>query len=163
MSPTDTNLTTRLQQILDRNEITDLVYRLGVCLDEGRFDDMRELFVEDATVRTPGGVAEGREALIAQARRNHRPQDGIQHVIANLLVDIAGDHAKIRANLVVHFAPQADVAQAEPALAPPIEVALGDVYRFDTVRTPEGWRFSRVETIPVWIFGSVSRLQQPRR
>jgi len=36
----------------DRIEVTDLVYRLGVCLHERGFDEMRQLLVEDASVRT---------------------------------------------------------------------------------------------------------------
>lgn len=144
-----------LQQLVDRTEITDLVYRLGVSLDEGRFDEMRSLFVEEATARTPGGTAQGREALIAQASRNHRPDERIQHVTTNLLVELDGDRAKVRANLVVQFAPPADAG--EPALAPSVQFTLGEVYHFEVVRTSQGWRFSRVETSPVWMSGSRDR------
>jgi SnoaL-like domain len=63
----------QVQELVDRDEITNLVYRLGLFLDDRRFDEMRSLLVDEATVRTPGGTAEGREALIAQARRNHQP------------------------------------------------------------------------------------------
>ena len=126
-----------LQQLVDRSEIADLVNRLGLVLDEGRFDEMRSLLVEDATARTPGGTAEGRDAMIAQAGRNHRPEQPIQHVITNLLVDLDGDRAAVRANLV--------------------EFTLGEVYHFGLVRTPEGWRFSRIETSPVWTSGTLVR------
>jgi SnoaL-like domain len=153
------NVPGHLQQLLDRSEITDLVYRLGVCLDEGRFDEMRTLFVEEATARTPGGTAEGREALVAQARRNHRSDERIQHVTTNLLVAPDGDRATVRANLVVHFAPSGDPAGGA-APAPPARFVLGEVYRFDVVRTPQGWRFSRVETSPVWMSGSLDRRPQ---
>jgi 3-phenylpropionate/cinnamic acid dioxygenase small subunit len=94
----------QIQQLVDHNEITNLVYRLGAYLDDRRFDEMRSLFVEEATVRTPGGTAEGREALIAQAKRNHQPDEPTQHVITNVLVLLDGDHAKVRANLVVNLA-----------------------------------------------------------
>jgi hypothetical protein len=150
---------THVQHLLDRHEVTDLVSRLGVCLDEGRFDDMRSLFVEEATARTPGGTAEGRTALIAQAERNHGPDERIQHVITNVLVELDGDRAKVRANLLVHFARSADSQERAPA--PPIRFTLGEVYRFDVVRTAPGWRFSRVETIPVWMSGSLDRVSQP--
>ena len=40
-----------LDRLLDRQLITDLVYRLRACLDDGRFDDMRSLLVEEATVK----------------------------------------------------------------------------------------------------------------
>jgi hypothetical protein len=163
----DITLTTQVQQLLDRNEIADLVYRLGVCLDEGRFDEMGSLFVDDGTAKTPGGTAEGREALVAQAERNHRPDERIQHVTTNLLieVDVDGDLAKVRANLMVHFATATATAQPAdthgPALAPPIKFVLGEVYRFDVIRTPQGWRFSRVETTPVWMSGILDRSAQP--
>jgi hypothetical protein len=62
----------QIQQLVDHNEITNLVYRLGAYLDDRRFDEMRSLFVKEATVRTPGGTGEGRKALIAQAKRTHQ-------------------------------------------------------------------------------------------
>jgi hypothetical protein len=45
-------------------------------------------------------------------------------------------------------------AAPEPVLAPPVQFSLGEVYRFEVVRTAEGWRFSRVETVPLWMSGS---------
>jgi hypothetical protein len=129
-------------ELVDRDEITRLVYGLGACLDEGRFDDMRNLFVDDAVASTPGGVAEGLDALIAQASRNHSPDDGIQHLIGNLLIVLRNDRATVRANLVVTFARR----DAEPDAL----TALAEVYRFVACRTPAGWRLARVETHPVW-------------
>ena len=82
-----------LEQLINRNEITDLVHRLGVDLDEHRFDEMWSLLVPEATVQTPGGIAEGRDAVVAQASRNHRPEQPSQHVITNLLIDLDGDRA----------------------------------------------------------------------
>lgn len=139
----------RLQQLAERNEITDLVYRLGEYLEAHRVDDMRSLLVEDATVRTPGGAAEGREAVVAQARRNHRSDEPTQHLITNVLVDLDGDRAEVRANLVVNFAAPPSADQSLPA--PPRKYTLGETYHFAVVRTTQGWRFSRIETTPVWI------------
>jgi hypothetical protein len=139
----------QVAELGDRDEITNLVYRLGACLDDRRFDDMRALLVEEATVRTPGGMAEGRDAVIAQARRNHQPDEPTQHIITNPIVDLNGDRAKVRANLVVNFVAPASLDESLPA--PPRKYTLGEIYRFDVVRTTEGWRFSTVETVPVWI------------
>jgi hypothetical protein len=160
----ETTTDATLQLLADRSEIADLVNRLGAVLDEGRFDEMRSLLVEEATARTPGGTAEGRDAMVAQASRNHRPEQAIQHLITNLLVDLDGDRASARANLVVHFGPaggggsgslpESPASPASPAPpVPPVEFTLGEVYRFELVRTPEGWRFTRVETTPVWMSG----------
>jgi hypothetical protein len=146
-----------LRALVDRAEITDLVHRLGVVLDEGPADDLRALLVENATVRTPGGAAEGLEAVIAQAGRNHPPQQPIQHVITNVLIDLAGAHARARANLVVSFGPLAGASDPAGPLAPPVEYTTGEVYHYDLVRTPDGWRFSRIQTTPVWRSGTPFR------
>lgn len=132
----------------DRSDIGELVHRLGAALDDGRFDDLGALFVEDATASTPGGVAHGRAALVAQAARNHDPATGVQHVITGVLVDADGDRAAVRANLVVHF------AATEGAPVPPVAFSMGEVYRFDARRTPEGWRLASVATTPVWAAGT---------
>jgi hypothetical protein len=162
-----TTVDATLQQLQDRTEITDLVSRLGACLDEGRFDDMRSLMVEEVTARTPGGAKEGRDAVVGLARKNHRPEWGQEHVITNVLVDLDGDRATVRANLVVHSAPDPSSPEAAPVtvadgqlpplLAPKVTFMLGEVYGFDVVRTPQGWRFGRVEATPVWHWGSRPR------
>ena len=134
-----------LAELVERGEITRLVYRLGVCLDEGRFHDMRDLLVDDAVASTPGGVAEGIDAVVAQAARNHPPGDGIQHLVANVLVDVGGDQARVRANLIVTF--------ARHGAGPDVLSAVGEVYRFLARRTRSGWRLARVESHPVWVSG----------
>lgn len=150
-----TALERQLARLADRQEITELVYRLGVALDDGRFDDLRSILTEDATASTPGGSVEGIEAVIAQAGRNHSlPDQRIQHVITNVLVDLALDRADVRANLVVTFASRASMSPLR---------TVAEVYRFAARRTPDGWRLSRVESTPVWTTGSRSAVApQPR-
>jgi hypothetical protein len=135
-----------VEALVAHNEIAALVQRLGACLDEGRFEDLRSIFVEDATAKTPGGLAQGLDALIAQAGRNHSPDDRIQHLISDALIDLDGDRATVRANLIVTFARRTDV--------PGSHFSLGEVYYFDALRTPDGWRLARVESNPVWTSGT---------
>lgn len=146
---TDRDLRAHIDGLIARDEITTLVHRLGACLDEARFDDMRAIFTADATAKTPGGVAEGIDALTAQASRNHAPEERIQHVITDVLVDLHGGRASVRANLVVTFAgiPDGDVPEAGTRLR------VGEVYRFTARRTPDGWRLASVETVMVWVSG----------
>ena len=125
----------------DRQDIEDLVQRLAACLDEKRFEGMRSLFTADATARTPGGAVEGRDALIAQATRNHAPDRATQHLIGGVLVEQAGHTATVRANVLVTFA---DPADGRPQLV------MGEVYRLSARRTGEGWRLTSVETAPTW-------------
>lgn len=130
----------RLAELRDRADITDLVHRLGACLDEHRFEDLRALLTDDVTASTPGGTAHGIGAVIGQATRNHVGYDRLQHVITNLLVDLDGDRAAVRANLVA--------VRVRPATGD--QATLGSVYRFQLRRTPRGWRFIQVKVEPVW-------------
>src|SRR5262245_22167099 len=100
-----TTTATDLHELVERDEITTLVARLGVALDDGDFDGLRSLLTDDVTVRTPGGTAQGHEAVVGQARRNHRPDQPCQHLITNVLVELTDDRATARANLVVAFGP----------------------------------------------------------
>jgi len=149
-----TTTETTLQQLVDRNDITDLVHRLGAALDDGHFDELRSLLVDEVTVRTPGGTAGGRDAVVAQASRNHRPDRPIQHVITNVLIDLDGDRAHVRANLVVAFGPLASTLRAARPLERPVEYTSGQVYGFDLSRTPDGWRFAAIDTTAVWTSGT---------
>lgn len=124
---------TQMQELADRAEIADLVSRLGLWLDEQRFDGARSILTEDITVETPGGSARGLERVAEQARRNHEVPT--QHFIANVLVDLDGDRATVGANLMVRFVPSP---------------TLGERYRFEAVRTPDGWRLSSIQVRPVW-------------
>ncbi len=136
----------QLQELVDRNEITDLISRLGLWLDEKRFDEARSIFTEDVAAQTPGGSVQGIELVADQARRNHSAFAETQHVITNVLIDLDGDRATARANLIVTFVQRAD--------APRPHFALGERYHFEVARTSQGWRFSRVQTTLVWRSGS---------
>jgi ketosteroid isomerase-like protein len=119
----------------DRQDITDLISRLGRWLDDKDFDDARSVLTETVTVSTPGGQAEGIDRVVAQASRNH--QVPTQHLITNVLVAVDGDTADATANLLVTFA--GDRLER-----------LGERYSFGAARTPDGWRLSRIEVTPVW-------------
>lgn len=124
----------------DHFEIERLIRSLGRSLDEGRFDDLRSVFGADAVVHTPGGTAEGVEALVAQARRGHFEDDDIQHRFTDLLIDVDGDDANVRYNAVVAMIRASD----EPNLM------LGEVYRVRARRTSAGWRIVELESRPIW-------------
>lgn len=135
---------------VDRQHIVDLVTSVGRCLDERDFDGLRQLFTDDATIATPGGTVSGHDALVAQARRGHSRDKGIQHLITNHLVDIDGDRASVRANLLVAFA-GAGPEDPQPFL-------LGEVYRFELRRSADGWRINSLQSTPVWSLNRSARL-----
>jgi hypothetical protein len=151
MSTTDQiALDRRLQELEDRQAITELIARLGQMLDDKRFDDAPSILADDVSVQTGGGAASGRDAVVAQARRTHTVTT--QHVLTDVTIDVDGDHAKARANAIITFAPDApgckltinDAEQDDPYLT------LGEVYRFEARRTGDGWRLTRIEVRRSW-------------
>jgi hypothetical protein len=129
-----------LAALQDRAEISDLISRLGVCLDEHRADEMRALFIESASVRTRTGVATGRDAVVGHAMRNHGGFERLQHTTANLLIQLDGDRAGVRANMIV--------GAVRTGLRP--HFLFGAVYNYELVRTDEGWRFAGLSMRQVW-------------
>ncbi|MBF6238797.1 nuclear transport factor 2 family protein [Nocardia otitidiscaviarum] len=125
----------------DEAEISRLVTRLGVALDEHDFQALPQLFTPEATATTPGGTAVGRDKVIAQATRNHTDFPNLQHIVSGVLVDVSGDRAEVRANLVGYFGRADD---PEPVRR------IGGVYRFGAVRTEDGWRFDALTVRQVW-------------
>jgi len=128
----------QLQQLSDRAELVDLVARLAQWLDDQRFGDAADVFAPAITVSTPGGNAEGLDAVVAQARRNHEGAR-THHSITNVLPVLDGDRASIDANVTVAFI-QPDGTRE----------SLGGRYRLGAVRTGAGWRLARLEVEQVW-------------
>lgn len=148
-----------ITRLADRAELTDLIFRVGLCLDEHRFEDLANLFVEDGVVVTPGGAARGRAALVAHATENNAEFDRMQHVTTNVLIDFDDDsadggaadadaeappvaeHARIRANIVANFCQGTDMHPV---------AARGGVSLGKAVRTADGWRLTELEARPTW-------------
>jgi hypothetical protein len=55
--------------LADREAITDVVSRLGACLDDGRFDDLKSLLVETTPVWASGTCPRAHD----RPRRADRP------------------------------------------------------------------------------------------
>jgi hypothetical protein len=149
-----------ITRLADRAELTELIFRVGLCLDEHRFEDLANLFVEDGAVVTPAGAARGRAALVAHATEGNARYDRMQHVTTNVLIDFeddrkgghevgadadagtdVADRARIRANIVAHLCQGAD---------PHPVAARGGVSLGKAVRTAEGWRLTELEARPTW-------------
>ena len=138
---------TALRTHADLHELAELAVRVGAYLDERRFDDLGALFVEEASVRTPGGAARGRAAIVAQAARHHTRAEVTQHLMGTPLVELDGDRASIRVPALVTFDSVEDPTT--------VRRTLGETYRVHAVRTADGWRIETLETTPAWATGDV--------
>jgi SnoaL-like domain len=133
-------LSAEVRALADRAALTDLVSRLARWLDGGGAGDPAPVFADDVRASTPGGEVRGRAAVVAQAQRNHAVPT--HHLIGNVLADVEGDVAEVRANVVARFV-------RAPGDAPgPAE--LCGRYVLGAERGDDGWRLTSVEVEPVW-------------
>ena len=93
-----------IQAIADRTLIRELMDRYGIVHDSGTPEEYADLFTADGEIAVaPGGpaIVKGRQALIAQARRDHerfgnepaangRTTSIMRHLISNAQITITG-------------------------------------------------------------------------
>jgi hypothetical protein len=92
-----------LREIADRTLIRELMDRYGTVHDSGTPEEYADLFTADGEIAVGGGpvLVKGREALMAQAQRDHdrfgetdangRWSSIMRHLISNAQIEITGD------------------------------------------------------------------------
>jgi hypothetical protein len=142
------DLDRKVSDLYDRITIVDLITRLGVTLDEKRFGNLASLFTEDVAVRFGFPGSEPIDNIQSLAERGRRSQGRFaraHHIFTDHLIELSGDKAKVRANLLGFHVHRAE----EPAA----HFDIGERYRFEMIRTTDGWRISHMTTEPVWTAG----------
>ena len=131
-------MTLSLQEISDRLEIQDLVYNYSAIIDQKRFDELRDIFTEDAHIdfSALGGPVGGRQEIIAFLHKVMVMFPNHQHLNANAQITVNGDTATGR---VMCFNPQ-EIARPENKTH---NFMCGLWYIDEYRRTDAGWRISR--------------------
>src|SRR4051812_45691016 len=89
---------TDLRELIDRSELAELVARHSLWIDEQRYDESDQLFTDDVVVKSVRGEAAGIEALVQLARKGHDTYVRTLHNKSNLVIELDGDTATVRAN-----------------------------------------------------------------
>lgn len=132
----------------DTGDLTQLVYRFYAYMEDGRFDDLDAVLSEKVVVSTPGmGVTEGREAVVSSAEEAAKTEDRAQHIITNVLVDVDGDKAKMRADVNQLLGSS---TTPKGKIAPEPSLTISSRMRYEATHTSEGWRVSRIEGDVLW-------------
>ncbi|MBW2162803.1 MAG: nuclear transport factor 2 family protein, partial [Deltaproteobacteria bacterium] len=98
-------MTLSLQEISDRLEIQDLIHNYSGIIDQKRFDDLRDVFTEDAHIdySAMGAPAGGLDTIITFLHQVMGMFPNHQHLNANAQITVDGDMAPGR---VMCFNPQ---------------------------------------------------------
>ncbi len=144
------------QELLDRATISDVITRMGWCLDRRDWDGFKKLFTErvytDYTALWGGEPQEASvDELLATDRQGswRRTMDGLeatQHLITNILADVTGDEAAATANVVgVH-------RLVNPHGSPLWTV--GGTYEFRLTRRGDTWLIRAITQRLTWVEGN---------
>lgn len=137
---------TLIRELADRSELADLVARHSLWIDEHQYDESDRLFTEDVEVTSRRGTARGLDALVALVRKGHDDFAGTLHNKSNLVIEIDGDTATVRAHDLAVY-----------VLDDKQEAIAAAVHHYRARRTAEGWRFDRLEVNPVALTASLDR------
>jgi hypothetical protein len=142
-------LSRRVEELEDKQALASLLNRYVRTVDSFDWEAWGECWTEDAVADFgPYGKVERREAILkasreAQAIYQHR--GGMQHVLANLELEVDGDTAVGLCNLLL-------AVTLNSAKAPP-DYAFGGKYRWTFARTGAGWQIERAELTTAWAAG----------
>lgn len=137
---------TLVRALADRAELADLVARHSLWIDEGRYHETDQLFTDDVAVTSPRGQAHGIPALIALVRSGHDTYVRTLHSKSNLIIEVDGAIAKVRAHDIAVFVID-DKAEA---------IAAG-IHHYGARRTRDGWRFDHLVVTPVALTEALDR------
>ena len=139
-----------IQDVVDRTLIRELMDRYGLVHDSGSPEEYADLFTADGEIAVAPGapaIVKGRQALIAQARRDHErfagePTAGggttsiMRHLISNSQITLTGPDAAIGTCYVTTVVKKGDVGPA-----------ILSISRYTDRYTKQGgqWRIQRRE------------------
>lgn len=91
----------RLQALLDREELFDLVRRERFARDQRRFDVMRACFHRDAYIRTSWYDGRGGEAYVDATRKWMSATGNSKHWVFPAFAQVAGDRATVESPAMI--------------------------------------------------------------
>lgn len=141
-----TTTETLVRELADRSDLADLVARHSLWLDEARWDETGRLFTEDVVVTSPRGQAHGIEELLALVRKGHDVYARTMHNKSNLVIEIDGETASVRAHDLAVF-----------VIDDKTEALAAGIHTYGARRTGDGWRFDRLEIAPVALTEALGR------
>ncbi|MEE2768630.1 MAG: nuclear transport factor 2 family protein [Actinomycetota bacterium] len=129
----------------DSQAIIDVTVRYCWALDGQRWEDLREVFLAEATADLGTGILSGVGAIIERVSSALTPLDDSQHMVTNHQVSLDGDTATCRCYLQ---------AQHVKSVEGGSNYLVGARYEDRLVRTEDGWRIAHRDLVRMWSEGN---------
>ena len=138
-----------IQAAHDKIEIQELLARYARGVDDKDWELYRSVFTADAHIdyTSAGAIAGSIDEVAAFLAEGFTAIPWTQHYITNVEIDLDGDRARVRAMFF------------NPMQLPGIEgsSSCGGFYHHDLVRTPDGWKSSRLVEESRWFLNGPGR------
>jgi hypothetical protein len=141
-----TSTETLIRELADRSELADLVARHSLWTDDRSYDETGRIFTEDVAVTSPRGQSQGIEALIELVRSGDDRYVRTLHNKSNLVIEVDDDTATVRAHDIAVF-----------VIDDKTEALGAGFHRYRARRTEDGWRFDRLEVVPIALTEALGR------
>jgi len=139
-----TTTESRLQWLVDRAQISDVLIAYASCADARDWDGIAALFTEDGVVTSPLGDMRGRE-FASVAAPLMASFWATQHISTNHAIRIDGDEASSRSYLqAIHLTEQGD---------PSVHADIGGWYGHTFTRVDGCWLICTMDLSFVWTAG----------
>lgn len=140
----------RLQAMLDKHEITELLYTYARAADRHDNDVMRSLYHEDAT-DDHGAFFKGLAmAFIDQLPQIQAPMKILHHNITNINIKLDGDYAEGEVYVLAYHQVATETA--------PLDLLIGGRYLDKYARRNQQWKFAERAVLADW-----ATIDQPSR
>jgi hypothetical protein len=135
-----------LARMSDRDEIIDLAVRYTWALDTKDIEDLRNVFLSDATALLRGVECNGVDEIMARIGGAVLRLDRTQHLVGNHQVTVEGDAGTHRCHL--------QSQHVREGTGGGDNFIVGGYYEDRVVRTPEGWRIAHRLMQQTWSEGN---------
>ena len=134
-----------LQELSDRQEITDLITSVTLAIDTMSFADLRLLFTDDAMLdySSAGGPTGDCDVVVPWLERALGGFDRFQHVVGQIAIYLLGDSAQVTA---YYTSPR---VRLDPDGTEKVR-EVGGYHHHDLIRTGDGWRSRTMVDDRVW-------------
>jgi hypothetical protein len=147
---TSQDLAAKVQWLVDRAAISELLCSFAHALDTRDYRSYVDNYADGGVLELPDPVTPGativlrKEQMLAAVPQSLGRYRATHHLSANHQIRVDGEHASSVSYLqAVHVRD-----------APTDHWSAGGWYECDYVRTPQGWKFSRVRLSAIWLSGT---------
>lgn len=153
----------KIDELIDKTEITDVVNSYFRALDEKHFDaqHVAAIFTAEAKATRPNGSSMvGPEEISASHARSFERFESSQHLVAGHDISVSGDKASARANLVAMHMWQGSNTNANSV---DNFFIAGGVIHATLVRADGQWKISQMSNNVTWRAGGFRDMLQTGR